>query len=115
MSVPKEIRQFAKGITFLPERWTDILDRLRKERVVGQSGAGLVTVEMNGLGEVLRVHLDPLLWEKADRETTETLLPAAINDARCKARQRLTQGWRELVEELGLPMDEFLDSLLPLC
>ena len=47
----------------------------------------MVSVEVNGLGEVLRVTVEPQLVEGGDREMIEDLLPAAINQALEKAKK----------------------------
>ena len=50
--------------------------QLKTKRATGTAGGGLITVEVNGLGEVLQVQIDPSLIEKGDREMIEDLLPA---------------------------------------
>ena len=60
-------------------------DELKTKRATGAAGGGLVEVEVNGLGEVLAVRIDPSLVEKQDREMIEDLLPAAFNAAAQKA------------------------------
>ena len=50
------------------------------KKVVGESGAGLVSVEMNGRHDVSRVTIDPSLLTE-DKEILEDLLAAAVNDA----------------------------------
>jgi nucleoid-associated protein EbfC len=47
--------------------------------VTGQAGGGLVEVVMNGRHEVRRVSIDPEVGD--DREMTEDLVAAAVNDA----------------------------------
>ena len=61
-------------------------DELKTKRATGSAGGGLVEVEVNGLGEVLAVRIDPSLVEKRDREMIEDLLPAAFNAAQQKAK-----------------------------
>ncbi len=36
-----------------------INDRLKAQRVTGSAGGGMVEIEANGLGEVLRARIDP--------------------------------------------------------
>ncbi len=48
--------------------------------VTGESGAGLVKVEMNGRHDVKRINLDESLMEE-DKEILEDLVAAAVNDA----------------------------------
>ncbi|MCA9231368.1 MAG: YbaB/EbfC family nucleoid-associated protein [Planctomycetales bacterium] len=77
--------------------------QLKKERVVGSAGAGLVEVEANGLGEALAVRIDPALLEKQDQELLEDLLPAAFNAAQQKAKQLHAEQMQALTGGLNLP------------
>ena len=68
---------------------------ITKTEVVGESGAGLVRLTMNGAHEVLKVRIDPSLLGQggegqAEREVLEELIAAAANDAvqRVEAAQR---------------------------
>lgn len=49
-------------------------------KVTGQSGGGLVSVQINGKHECQRVNIDPSLFED-DKDMLEDLVTAAINDA----------------------------------
>ena len=77
-------------------------EELKLERVTGSAGAGLVEVEANGLGMVLGVRIDPSLVEKQDLELMEDLLPAAINAAQEKAKQRHAEKMKQLTGGLDL-------------
>ena len=46
----------------------EIQQRLKSERVTGAAGAGMIEIEANGLGEVLKVKIDPALIEKGEAE-----------------------------------------------
>jgi len=78
-------------------------DRLRKERVTGTAGGGLVSVEVNGLGEMLKLTIDPMLVDRAEREMIEDLVPAAVNQARDKAQQLHNAAMQEVVSDLNMP------------
>lgn len=81
----------------------EVNQKLEVERVTGESGAGLVRVEMNGLGEVIQVTIDPLLFDKEDAELMEDLVRAAVNTAREKTKEvhaRLTQ---EMTAGMNIP------------
>jgi hypothetical protein len=85
---------------------------LKKKRVSGSAGAGLVEVDANGLGEVLRVRLDPKLFENPDREMIEDLIPAAANQAIAKSRQLHADAVKSLAEDIDLPaLNEALGTL----
>lgn len=65
----------------------EVNERLKSQRVTASAGAGMVEVEANGLGEILRVTIEQDLVDKGEREMIESLLPAAINQAVSKAKQ----------------------------
>jgi hypothetical protein len=86
--------------------------RLESETVNGSAGGGMVSVSMNGLGNVISVSIDPQLVEKNECEMIEDLVRAATNEAREKTKSlhaRLTQ---EMTTELGIPgLTEAIENL----
>jgi DNA-binding YbaB/EbfC family protein len=84
-------------------RMKAINEKLKSERATASTGAGMVEVEVNGLGEVLRVKIDPSLVERGDREMIEDLIPAAVNEAVVKARQLHVDAMKTLTDELSVP------------
>jgi nucleoid-associated protein EbfC len=87
-------------------------EELKKRRVIGRSGADLVEVEANGIGQVLRVTIDPGLIERRDREMLEDLLPAAVNQALAKAKEMHADALRELTGGMNLPpLDDLMSKI----
>ncbi|TWT47618.1 YbaB/EbfC family nucleoid-associated protein [Botrimarina hoheduenensis] len=84
-------------------RMKELQERMKAERVTGTAGGGMVEVTMSGSQEVLAVRLDPGLVERGEREMLEDLLPAAINDAAQKARQRHAEALQEITGGIDLP------------
>jgi DNA-binding YbaB/EbfC family protein len=85
---------------------------LKAKRVTGSSGAGMVEVEANGVGDILAVRIDPALFAKQDREMVEDLLPAAINAAQQKAKELYAEQMKSLTGGMNLPgLSEALGSL----
>lgn len=78
-------------------------ENLRDVRAVGNAGGGLVEVEVNGLGEMLRLSIDPSLLEKQDLELLEDLVPAAANQAQAKAKEQHAQVLKELTGNMDIP------------
>jgi len=78
-------------------------DQLKGQRVTGASGGGMVEVEANGLGEILRVKIEPALIEKGEGEMIEDLVPAAVNEAVAKANQLRAGSMEALTEGLNIP------------
>ena len=58
-----------------------LTEEMRRRRVTGSAGGGMVEIEVNGLMEVLRCHIDPQLVAQNDRELLEDLVMAAVNQA----------------------------------
>jgi DNA-binding YbaB/EbfC family protein len=81
----------------------EVQDKLKSQRVTGTAGAGMVSVEVNGLGEVLRVSIEPDLVAKGDREMIEDLIPAAVNQAVTKSKQLHIEAMEALTQGLDLP------------
>ncbi len=78
-------------------------EKLKNERVTASTGAGMVEVEVNGLGEVLRVKIDQSLVDQGDREMIEDLLPAAVNQAVVKSKQLHADAMRSMTEDMNVP------------
>jgi DNA-binding YbaB/EbfC family protein len=77
-------------------------DQLATIEVEGQSGAGMVKVQMTCKHEVKRVSLDPSLVGD-DREMLEDLLVAAFNDAARKVESTISEKMSGMTAGLGLP------------
>jgi DNA-binding YbaB/EbfC family protein len=78
-------------------------EQLKNERTSATAGGGMVEVQVNGLGEVLRVKIDPLLVERGEREMIEDLIPAAVNQAVVKARQLHMDAMKSITEGFDMP------------
>jgi DNA-binding YbaB/EbfC family protein len=70
--------------------------------VIGESGAGMVKVTLNGRHEAKRVSIEPKLLGE-DKEMLEDLLTAAINDAVQKIAARSQEKYSGLMSGLNLP------------
>jgi len=84
-------------------RLTQIAEELKSKRVEGTAGGGLVTVEVNGAGEVLACRIDPSLITGGDRELIEDLVPAAMNQALAKSRELHAEALKSLTAGLDMP------------
>jgi nucleoid-associated protein EbfC len=80
-----------------------ITEDMKRRRVSGSSGGGMVEIEVNGLMEVLRCRIDPQLFSQNDREMIEDLVVAAVNQAIAKGKQMHADALRDLTGGLPLP------------
>jgi DNA-binding YbaB/EbfC family protein len=69
----------------------------------GSSGAGLVTVVVDGKGGVTGVKIDPSLAKPDEIEILEDLIVAAARDAKSKVEAQAEAKMRELTAGLPLP------------
>ena len=77
-------------------------EELATIEVEGQSGAGLVKVQMTCKNEVKRVTIDPSLLAD-DKDMLEDLVAAAFNDAVRRAEEVSTQKMGKLTAGMPLP------------
>ena len=71
--------------------------------IEGQSGGGLVTVTMNGKGDIRRIRLDPSLMKPDEAEIVEDLIVAAAKDAKSKVEATMQSKMAEVTGGLPLP------------
>jgi DNA-binding YbaB/EbfC family protein len=76
---------------------------LERLEIIGSSGAGMVTVTVNGKNETRKVEIDPSLFKAEDKGIVEDLIVAACNDARIKVEQRVQEQMRSITGGLPLP------------
>ena len=76
------------------------LDRME---IVGSSGAGLVTVTVNGKNETRKVEIDASLLKPDDKGVVEDLLVAACNDARTHVEDLVQEKMKSITGGLPLP------------
>lgn len=93
-------------------RLNAVNEDLKHRRAVGSSGGGMVEVEVNGLGQVLRVTIEPALIERRDKEMLEDLLPAAFNQAAEKAKALHAEAIKAVTGGFNLPgMEQMFGDL----
>ena len=84
-------------------RMQGLSEQLKVQRAHGSAGGGLVEIEANGLGEVLRCKIDPTLVEQQDRELLEDLVASAVNQALAKARALHAEAIQSMTGNVELP------------
>jgi hypothetical protein len=76
------------------------LDRIEVE---GISGGGLVKIRASAKGRIISVQIDESLLAPSEKQMTEDLVAAAINDARAKADQAAQGEMSKMTAGLPLP------------
>jgi nucleoid-associated protein EbfC len=91
MSDPMDFSKIMKMVGNLQQNAQQMQERLVHEKVTGDAGGGMVVIEMNGLQQVTRVHIDPELLADGDVDMLQDLVAAAVN--RCQ------EGHKRLLQE----------------
>jgi nucleoid-associated protein EbfC len=99
----KNLGSLLKQAQQLGGQMGQITEEMRKRRVTGAAGGGMVEVEVNGLLEVLRCRIDPKLIAQNDCELLEDLIATAVNQAISKGKQMHADAVRDLTGGLPLP------------
>lgn len=86
----------------MQEDMQKLQEELANAKVVGEAGAGLVKVTMNGRYYVLLVEIDQSLFDE-DKDMLEDLIAAATNDAVRRVEENSKKKMGELTAGLGLP------------
>jgi nucleoid-associated protein EbfC len=96
------IGQLMKQAQMMQEKMRLMQEQLASLEVEGQSGAGMVKVQMTCKYEVKRIVIDPSLVGD-DREMLEDLVAAAFNDAAHRVESTIAEKMGGVTAGLGLP------------
>jgi nucleoid-associated protein EbfC len=84
-------------------RLQEIQEELGQRTVSASSGGGMVTVDVDGRGQVRRVKIDPSVVNPADVEMLEDLIVVAVTEAQKKATALAQEEMGKLTGGLNLP------------
>jgi hypothetical protein len=87
----------------LQKKMSEAQEKLNLIEVEGTSGGGMVKVIANAKGEVKRIFLDDSLLSKEEKEMTEDLIVAAINDAKQKGEIASQEEMKSVTGGIPLP------------
>ena len=87
----------------MQQKMADMQNQLSEMTVEGTSGAGLITVQLNGKGEMKGVKIDPTLVKPDEVEILEDLITAAHKDAKEKSESLMQEKMSEITGGLQLP------------
>lgn len=99
----KDIGKLFKQAQEMQSRMADMQTQLEALEVAGQSGGGMVTVTLNGKGNMKSVAIDPSLLNGDEAELLEDLLVAAHNDAKGRVEEKMQEEMQKLTGGMALP------------
>jgi DNA-binding YbaB/EbfC family protein len=99
----KNFTQMMKQAQELQGRMAEMQAEMERTTVEGRSGGGLVTVTLNGKGDMAGVKIDPSLVKPEEAEILEDLIVAAHADAKTKVEEAMKEKMKALTGGLPLP------------
>ncbi len=87
----------------MQKKMKELQEGLANLEVEGSSGGGLVSVKVNGKGEVKKIKIDPSLMKPEEAEILEDLIVAAFNEAKKKAEEASAEEMKKMTGGMNLP------------
>jgi DNA-binding YbaB/EbfC family protein len=99
----KNIAGLMKQAAQMQQKMEELQTKLSEMTIEGAAGAGMVTVTLNGKGEMRAVRVDPKLLDPNDVEMLQDLVMAAHADAKRKIEAMAAEEMQKLTGGLNLP------------
>ncbi len=99
----KDFGAMMKQAQQLQARMAEVQSELEQTEIAGTSGGGMVTVRLNGKGELKGVSIDPSLMKPDEVEILEDLLVAAHASAKAKVEAAMQEAMQKVAGGLPLP------------
>ena len=87
----------------LQKKMSEVQEKLNAIEVEGVSGGGMVKVIATAKGEIKRIIIDDSLMIKEEKEMTEDLIVAAINDSKQKGEAASQEEMKSVTGGIPLP------------
>ena len=87
----------------LQKKMAEAQEKLTSIEVEGTSGGGMVKVLATAKGEIKRIMIDDTLMSKEEKDMTEDLIVAAINDAKQKGEAASQEEMKSVTGGIPLP------------
>ena len=99
----KDLMGMMKQVQQMQAKMQEMQQELADMEVIGQSGAGMVTVTLNGKGEMRGVKIDRSLMKPDETEIVEDLIVAATADAKVKVDAASQEKMKAMTGGLPIP------------
>jgi DNA-binding YbaB/EbfC family protein len=99
----KNLAGLMKQAQQMQSKMQEMQAKLEAMEMIGEAGAGMVRVTLNGKGDMRGVKIDPKLIDPADVEILEDLIVAAHRDARGKIEATMADEMQKVTGGMQLP------------
>jgi len=79
-----DIQKLMKQAETMQKKMQEMQTEIAQKKFEGKSGGGLISIIMNGNGEICKIDIDPSLLKQDEKEILEDLVIAAYNEAKTK-------------------------------
>lgn len=97
-----DMKQIMKQASQLQKKLKEQQEALACKEYEAASGGGMVTVRVNGKGEVLQTVIDPEVVSKDDVEMLQDLIVAAVNEALKRAQEAQQGTMMDAMGDMGI-------------
>jgi DNA-binding YbaB/EbfC family protein len=99
----KNLAGLMKQASQMQARMQEMQAKLETVELEGSAGAGMVSVVLNGKGDMRRLAIDPKLADPAEMEMLQDLIVAAHADARRKLEATAAEEMQKVTGGMQLP------------
>ena len=99
----KNLSGLMKQAQQMQAKMQEMQSKLEGMEIEGEAGAGLVSVMLNGKGDLRRIKIDPKVIDPADAEMLEDLIIAAHANAKQKLEAATAEEMQKVTGGLQLP------------
>jgi nucleoid-associated protein EbfC len=99
----KNLAGLMKQASQMQAKMQEMQAKLEALEIEGTAGAGMVTLTLNGKGELKRLKVDPKLADASEMEMLEDLIIAAHADAKRKIEATTSEEMQKVTGGLNLP------------
>jgi nucleoid-associated protein EbfC len=99
----KNLAGLMKQAQQMQSKMEEMQTTLEAMEITGESGAGLVTVTLNGKSDLRKIKLDPKIVDPTDVEMLQDLIVAAHRDAKTKIEAASAEEMQKVTGGLQLP------------
>lgn len=99
----KNLGQMMRQVQEMQARMQDMQAHLDTLAITGQSGGGLVTVTLDGKGNMKTLAIDPSLLKADEKDILEDLILAAHGDAKARVEAEVARQMKDITGGLPLP------------
>lgn len=99
----KNLGNMMKQAQQMQQRMAEMQAKLDETEMSGSAGGGMVTITLNGKGDLKKIGIDPSLLDPQEVEVLEDLILAAFTDAKVKVETHVSTEMAKMTGGLQLP------------